>query len=178
MSKWSAGLVAAVVLGVVGAGCGGVEVEEEQEQEQPSSALEEYLQEEEFLVEAAEGDGGNNMCGSRRCFTLERDKNISHIFLDFGKCADKMKKFRVLLTTPSKGTVDVTGRLKTQGGPCKELDADYRFEVPGPDRVAKVCVVFHDYISDVRVGAKAANDCRYERGSAPKKCTKCEKKER
>jgi hypothetical protein len=171
MSKWRTGLVAAVVAGVVGVGCGGVEAEEQDAA--PSSALEEYLS----VDSVEEAENNNNMCGSRRCVTIERDKNISHIFLDLGKCADKMKKFRVLVTTKSRGTVDVTDRLKSNGGPCKELDADYRFEVPGPDKKAKVCVVFHDYITDVRFGAKAANDCRYERGASPKTCKKCEKKD-
>jgi hypothetical protein len=166
MKTWSAGLVVAVMVGVVGFGCGGVELEED-----PSSGLvEQYL--EEASVDAA---GGGNLCAKPTCVDLGRDKNITHVFLDFGEC--NVGDFRVFLTTASRGTEEVTDRLKKKGGPCKELDADYRFEVQGPDRKARVCVLFQGKFTDVRIGAKAANECRYETGAhSGKKCEPCKKR--
>ncbi|MDY7228174.1 hypothetical protein [Hyalangium rubrum] len=150
MRQWKAGLVTAVMAGVVGFGCG---VGLEEEEEATSGATAHY-------VEQLSGSGPNQ-CGKRICFDpIVRDKNITHIFLDFGNCP--VKDFRVFLTTEHFGTVEVD-KIKSKGGPCKELDADYHFEVPGPDKKAKVCIVFKDYVTDdVRIGAKSADECRYE----------------
>lgn len=121
--------------------------------------------------------GGNR--GALLCFDpIERDKNITHVFLDFGDCP--VKDFRVFIKTESRGEEEVTDRLKTTGGPCKELDADYRLEVPGPDKKVKVCIIFKDHVTDdVRIGAKSANECRYEKKDdhlqafAKNDCRKC-----
>ena len=49
-----------------------------------------------------------------------------------------------------------------------------------PDKVAQVCIIFEDYLpGDVRIGAKSADDCRYEgegslRASLGYECRKCE----
>jgi hypothetical protein len=163
MSHWKVGLVAAVLAGVVGVGCGGVEPVEEA----GPSATQRYLEQ----LEGGGGGGGGeppNKCGEKICFPIiRRDKNITHIFLDFGMCP--IRNFRVFLKTAHRGTEEVTDRLKTRGGPCKELDADYHFEVQGPDREAQVCIIFEDYITrDVRIGAKSANECRYDIGDALK----------
>jgi hypothetical protein len=90
-----------------------------------------------------------SQCGTKSCFHIKADKNISHVFLDFGACS--VKDFQVLARTDSHGFEDVTDRLKTQGGPCKDLNLKYRLELRGPDREADVCVVFNK--------AKAANQC-------------------
>lgn len=168
MRQWKAGLVAAVMAGVVGVGCGSEATVEDSAQ---SSATERYLNQ-------LGGEPGPQ-CGKKICFDpIERDKNITHIFLDFGNCP--VRDFRVFLKTESRGTEEVTDRLKTRGGPCQELDADYRFEVQGPDKVAQVCIIFEDYLpGEVRIGAKSANDCRYEgddslRVSLGNECRKCD----
>lgn len=166
MSQWNVALLAAVLMGVGSIGCGSMEPAEE-----PSSgATERYLE---------QLDGEHDQCGKRICFEpIKRDKNITHIFLDFGACP--VKDFKVFLTTSSRGTEDVTDRLKTQGGPCKELGADYHFEVQGPDREAKVCIVFKDFVTnDVRIGSKAGDECKYNKNGhdaqSDKFCTKCPK---
>jgi len=168
MSKWSAGLVVAVMAGVVGFGCGGVALEEEASS---SGLVEQYLE-----AASVEPAGGSNICEKPTCVDIERDKNITHVFLDFGEC--NVGDFRVFLTTASRGTEEVTDRLKKKGGPCKELDADYRFEVQGPDLKARVCVLFEGKWTDVRIGAKSANECRYEEACPPSsnKCVPCKKR--
>ena len=163
--------MAAVMAGMVGFGCGG---EAPMEEAAGPSPTERYLTQ-------LEDDEHDNQCGKKICFDpIERDKNITHIFLDFGKCP--VKDFTVLLETESRGWEDVTDRLKSNGGPCQELNADYRFEVPGPDKEAKVCIIFHDYVTDdVRIGAKSADECRYEDGDGFSDlerngdCRKCKK---
>ena len=167
MSQWKAGLVAAVMAGVVGVGCG---VEAPVEDATAQSPTEEYLSQ-------MEQDHGKQ-CGKKICFDpIERDNNITHIFLDFGDC--RVRDFRVFLETESRGKEEVTDRLKSTGGPCQELDADYRFEVQGPDKEARVCIIFEDYLpGDVRIGAKSANECSYEDGgmfqpSHENECKKC-----
>lgn len=159
--------MAAVMVGMVG--CGGVEPEPTQAS--APSAVAKYL---EAADDYEDNDNDHNQCGVRRCIDLERDKNITHIFLDFGKCP--VEDFRVTVRTESRGIEDVTDRLKTVGGPCQELNADYRFELPGPDKKVRVCVQFKDYITKVRVGAKDANECSYEsRTIDGKACRKCQK---
>ncbi|AKJ06774.1 hypothetical protein ATI61_105254 [Archangium gephyra] len=158
-------MMAAVMMGAVGIGCGGVEPEPPRAS--APSATAKYL-------EAADDfeDNDHNQCGVRRCIDIERDKNITHVFLDFGNCP--VKDFRVTVRTESRGVEDVTDRLKSVGGPCQELNADYRFELPGPDKMVRVCVQFKDYITKVRVGVKAADECTYESrtidGNACRKC--------
>jgi hypothetical protein len=168
MSQWRAGLVAAAMSALVGFGCGGVEPLEEEETS--SGAAEQYLQE-------ALGNEHDNQCKAFKCEEIKRDKNITHVFLDFGKCS-KLKDFRVFVFTKSRGKEEVTDRLKKKGGPCQELNADYRFELPGPDHKAKVCVVFKDYVANVRIGSKAGGECTYEDSCPaskpePNKCEKC-----
>jgi hypothetical protein len=166
MSQWKAGVVAMVMAGALGVGCGGMP-----EEEAGPSPTERYLTQLE--------DGEGYPCGKKICFDpIERDKNITHVFLDFGDCP--VKDFRVFIKTESRGEEEVTDRLKTTGGPCKELDADYRFEVPGPDKKVKVCIIFKDYVTDdVRIGAKSADECRYEKKDdylqafAKNDCRKC-----
>lgn len=163
MRLWKAGLVAAVMAGAVGFGCGGVT---SQEDSSPGAAVNAVQDVETW----------DNQCGVTRCIDLEREKNITHIFLDFGDCP--VEDFDVTLTTESRGTEDVTDRLKTKGGPCKELNADYRFEVQGPDKEARVCITFHDYITDVRVGAKDADECRYEPTTLHEQtCQRCDQQQ-
>ena len=158
--------MAAVMAGAVGFGCGGVEPEPTQAS--APSATAKYFEN----VSAFEDDNDHNQCGVRRCIDIERDKNITHVFLDFGNCP--VEDFRVTVRTESRGVEDVTDRLKSVGGPCQELDADYRFELPGPDKMVRVCVQFKDYITKVRVGVKAADECTYESrtidGNACRKC--------
>jgi hypothetical protein len=155
MSQWKAGLVAAVVSGLVGFGCGGVEPVEAAASG-PSAA-------QRYLEQLEGGEDPPNQCGEKICYDLERDKNITHVFLDFGKC--QPEDFQVFLYTEHRGWEEVTDRLKDQGGPCKELNADYRFEVQGPDREARVCLVFKDSLpKKIRVGAKSGNECRYDHG--------------
>ncbi|MCP3136306.1 hypothetical protein [Pyxidicoccus xibeiensis] len=168
MRHWKAGLVATVMAGMLGFGCG----VEEPVDEVSSNATERYL--------APFEEERDNQCGKKICFDpIERDKNITHIFLDFGDCP--VEDVRVFLTTESRGTEEVTDRLKSRGGPCQELGADYRFEVQGPDKEAKVCIIFKDYVTDdVRIGAKSANECRYEddddfRAFERNDCRKCKK---
>ena len=174
MRKWKAGLVAAVVAGVAGFGCGSVEPAEE-----PVSGETELQRAarprrgggdraELGGIDIVRFERAGNMCGSRTCFRIKAEKNISHVFLDFGECP--VRDFRVLARTPFTDEYeDVTDRLKTRGGPCQELDAKYRFELRGPDRddpheirKAEVCVVFNDYIAGVTIGAKAASECEEE----------------
>lgn len=160
-------MMAAVMFGAVGSiGCGGVEPEPSRAS--VPSATAKYLEAADDLE-----DDDHNQCGVRRCIDIERDKNITHVFLDFGNCP--IEDFRVTVRTESRGIEDVTDRLKSVGGPCQELDADYRFELPGPDKMVRVCVQFKDYISKVRVGVKAADECTYEsRTIDGKACRKCQ----
>ncbi|QSQ20769.1 hypothetical protein JY651_36900 [Pyxidicoccus parkwayensis] len=167
MSQWKAGLVVAVMSGVLGVGCGG---------DAPVEASTDERAVDRYTTQMEQEDWGQ--CGKKICFDpIERDKNITHIFIDFGDC--RVRDFRVFLETEHRGKEEVTDRLKTQGGPCQELDADYRFEVQGPDKEAKVCIIFEDYVpKHVRLGAKAANDCSYEddddlRVSWKNECKKC-----
>lgn len=148
MSMWKAGLVAAVMAGVAGFGCGGVEPADEGS----SGATERYLRSFE------DDDNGNNQCGEPVCRTITREKNITHVFFDFGDCVMEEGDFTVTVDG-----VDFTERLKSRGGPCRELGADFRIEVPGPARTVEVCVTFTERIAeDVRIGSKAADECRYE----------------
>lgn len=174
MGKWKAGLVAAVMAGVAGFGCGTVEPADESLSAEAGLSGQPALDE---VVATGPNGGGidivrferaGDQCGSRTCFRIKAEKNISHVFLDFGECP--VKDFRVLARTPFTDEYeDVTDRLKTRGGPCQDIDAQYRFEVRGPDRddpkeirKAEVCVVFEDYIAGVTIGAKAANECAEE----------------
>lgn len=103
-------------------------------------------------------DGG--VCEeAKECLVIEAGKNISHAFLDF-ECDPG--DFDVVVVTEHFGPRVVTDRLKTDGGPCQDLARDYRFEVQGPDRVAKVCVIFYEERSEVRIGSKAADACAFE----------------
>ncbi len=151
MSMWKAGLVAAVMAGVAGVGCGGVEPADEAS----SGATERYLR------SLEDDDNGNNQCGEPVCETITREKNITHVFFDFGDCRLEEGDFTVTVDG-----VDFTDRLKSRGGPCQELDADFRIEVPGPARTVEVCVTFTGRIAeDVRFGSKAGSACRYEEDS-------------
>jgi hypothetical protein len=150
MRMWKAGLVAAVMAGVAGFGCGGVEPADADS----SGATERYLR-------SLEDDDNGNQCGEPVCRTITREKNITHVFFDFGDCVLEEGDFTVTVDG-----VDFTDRLKSRGGPCRELDADFRIELPGPARTATVCVTFTGRIAeDVRIGSKAGSACRYEADS-------------
>lgn len=161
MRKWRAGLLAAVVAGGVGFGCGGVEPADT-----PSSgATERYLRD--FHEDT-------NQCGEPICRTVTREKNITHLFFDFRDCNLREGDFTVTVDGE-----DFTDRLKSRGGPCQELNADFRIEVPGPAKSVEVCVTFTKRISeDFRIGAKAADDCSYDPSSVralhENQCQQCQ----
>lgn len=183
---WINGLFAVAFVGAVGVGCGVAE-DSETTQAPEELATEQVVRDTEVAawpglddVRRGPDSSHDDQCGVKKCFDIKADKNISHVFLDFGKC--KVGDFDVLAKTPFTDEYEnVTDRLKTQGGPCQDLGLTYRFELRGPDRddnddprTARVCVVFHDKVSEVTVGYKAADLCRaktYDEG----KCKKCQK---
>jgi len=193
--KAASSLIMAVVVGVVSVACGSTTALEEETAGAPSSVTQAEELGDDSLADAppwlvSNNDGivitrtrsPGNQCGTRACFHIEADKNISHVFLDFGDC--DVRRFKVLARTPfTDGYENVTDRLKTQGGPCQELDMAYRFELRGPDRddhddirEADVCVVFYDKIPEVRIGAKAGSTCEADlsRSASWGKCRQCQ----
>jgi hypothetical protein len=195
MMKAASSLIMAVVVGTVCVACGGMTLEEETAGPPTSTALAREVSDDSFEDTSpwvVLNNGGivitrtrspGKQCGTRTCFHIEADKNISHVFLDFGDC--NVGRFKVLARTPFTGEYEnVTDRLKTQGGPCQELDMAYRFELRGPDRdnpgdvrEADVCVVFYDKIPEVRIGAKAGSTCEADtfRSAVWSGCRQCKK---
>ncbi|WNG43823.1 hypothetical protein F0U60_06720 [Archangium minus] len=158
MHMWNKGLVAAVLVVGVGAGCGGTE-QEAQNESSGSPVLAQYLNRGTEL-EALDGD---NQCPSWKfCKELDGNKNITHVFFDFPskKDLEPGKDYKVYSYTDQRGWEEVTDRVKDQGGPCDELGLSYRFELPGPDRHAKVCVAFKDRSYKVEFGHKEDGLCK------------------
>ncbi|QRK12367.1 hypothetical protein JQX13_21480 [Archangium violaceum] len=157
MRAWTKVLMAAVLVVGVGAGCGGTE-QEAQSGSSGSSALASYL---ERGTEALGDD--DNQCPSKKfCKDIDGDKNITHVFFDFPskKNLEPGKDFKVYSYTDQRGWEEVTDRVKDKGGPCQELSLNYRFELPGPDRHAKVCVAFKDKSYKVEFGHKEDGLCK------------------
>ena len=151
MSMWKAGLLAAVMAGAAGFGCGGVEPTADEVTS--SGATERYLR-----ALEDDNDDGHDQCGKPICETIYREKNITHVFFKFDDCKMKEGDFKVTVDGE-----DFTDRLKSKGGPCKELDADFRIEVPGPAKSVKVCVIFKKKFSkDFLIGSKAGGECSYK----------------
>lgn len=159
MRVWTRGLVAAVLVVGMGAGCGGTE-QEVQNESNGSSELAQYLNggtEQEAL------DGEDNQCPSWEfCKELDGGKNITHVFFDFPskKDLEPGKDFKVYSYTDHKGWEEVTKRLKGKGGPCQDLGMNYRFELLGSYRHAKVCVAFKNKSYKVEFGHREDGLCK------------------
>lgn len=91
----------------------------------------------------------------KECVEIEAEHNITHVFLDFACDAGD---YEVTVETEQFGNVNVTDWLEDNGGPSQEIDRDFWFVVPGPDKAAKVCVEFAgEEKAEVQVSYKAAN---------------------
>ena len=124
------------------------------------------------LAQAHENEAPQCEQNRKECTRIEADQNITHVFLNF-KCDPG--DFRVTVETDQFGEVDVTDRLKDNGGPCNEIDRDFWIEIPGPDDEVKVCIEFEDEKAQVKVSYKAADVC--EKADVlfeGERCQKCE----
>lgn len=170
---WNGALVVVAAVGLGAAACGGAEATGV---DSSSSEVRGFPPEgggPDANIEITLTDAPGEECGTEACFVVTSDKNISHIWFDFGECP--VEDYRVLLATGQFPDFrDFTSRVKTKGGPCKSTlgDLDYRIEVPGSDRsgpkevhIAEVCFQFLDRIpllDDITIGAKGASECARE----------------
>ena len=137
----------------------------------------------ERLTYDGEGDHGfschRDPCARSTCFELEDEKNISKAFIDFVGC--EVGDFRVFAATPfTGGFEEVTEGLREGVGCYGEVVRDFSFNLIGPDREgagelreAVVCIVFEDYLSEVRVGYHAGGACVPGDTKNVDRCTQC-----
>ncbi len=118
--------------------------------------------------------------GAKTCFEIS-GADLKYGFLDFASCP--VSDFRVFVKADGARDFEEV-YVRTDGQACKEeLGMPYKFEIPKKEdderggkkddgkkhdrrEKALVCVEFYDYVpesGDMKVGAKAGNECKAEK---------------